>query len=66
MTHGNCEIINVHHFKLLNFGANCYAAIESNTDLTRKKVQDEFKDHGKGKNAYIEDHRKHSNFYFFT
>lgn len=63
MTHGNCEIINVHCFKLLNFRANCYA--ESNTDLTRKKGQDEFKDHGKGKSAYIEDHRKHRNFYFF-
>lgn len=65
MTHGNSEIINVHCFKLLNFGSNYYVAIETNIDLTRKKGQDEFKIHGKGKDAYIEDHRKNSNFFFF-
>lgn len=65
MTHGNSEIINVHCFKLLSFGADCYVAMENSTDLTRKKGQDELKNHEKGKDVYIEDHRKHSNFYFF-
>lgn len=46
---------------LLSFGANSYAAIESNTDLTRKRGKKEFKGHRK--ETYTEAHRKHGNFW---